>query len=146
MSLVHLVEAEHARLLGPTDGSAHVGRGDANLKGVSPRQRKEPVNVVRASGCRGASDYSDRSSWTRLSRHAHFTGNAAASAARGARHARRPARSPAAWGLSLPDTIGARSWRVLAVVSTQQGSAGTETSAVRGHYVFRACRCCWGCP
>src|SRR5215831_7097172 len=47
----------------------------------TPRARR-PENVVRASGCRGASDYSGRSSRTRLSRHAHFGGNAATSAAR----------------------------------------------------------------
>src|SRR5215467_9953082 len=47
----------------------------------TPKARK-PENVVRASGCRGASDHSGRSSRTRLFRHAHFGGNAATSAAR----------------------------------------------------------------
>src|SRR5262245_63178636 len=45
-------------------------------------QTKESENVVRANGCRGASDYSGRSSRTRLSRHPHFGGNVASSAAR----------------------------------------------------------------
>jgi hypothetical protein len=55
-------------------------------------QSKEPEDeLVRATGCRDASNYSLRSSRTSLSRDAHFGGNVATSAARCARHARRRA-------------------------------------------------------